>query len=461
MKNPRKAFIAALATAAVLLSACSTDTPPSGSPSDSPDAPSGGEFAGTPEGTLDAWGFENADDVGTSRLEYVKGKLTGVDIQLDATAFDSQKFVSRTASGDIPDVVQMDRRLVTTYAAQGLLAPLNECFVAQSVDPAKNYYPNVLEDVTYDGNIYAVPQFFQPPAIIINNRVAKAAGVVPEDIDTSNPEKLLAAIGKMYKEKGGNPVTLGLDPQAHSNTEMWVLSQGGKLVDEKGAPTLDDPSNIPAFEYIKKIYDAQGGYAKVKSFSDTFDFFGDKNQYVADQVGAELNMQWYPNVLSPYIDKIDLWTVPLKSNTGAPFAVTGGQSFVIPAAAENKVAACAWAVNLTTLDAWMAAGAARADTRAQDGAPNTGIMTGSPEADTAIKDKYVKPVGNEGFDQTVSAYYEVVSFGTSFGSSPAGETIKAELSNALISYLSGDKDAAKALSDAQAAANSAYNDIVS
>ncbi|MDR1432374.1 MAG: extracellular solute-binding protein [Propionibacteriaceae bacterium] len=460
MKNTRKAILAALAAAAVLLSACSSDTPAS-SPPTTPDAPSGGEFAGTPEGTLDAWGFENADDVGTSRLEHAKGILTGVDIQLDATAFDSQKFVSRTAGGDIPDVVQMERRLVTTYAAQGLLSPLNDCFAAQNVDPAKSYYKNVIDDVLYDGNIYAVPQFFQPPAIIINNRVAKAAGVVPEDIDTSDPDRLLAAIGKMYKEKDDKPVTIGFDPQAHSNTEMWVLSQGGKLVDDKGAPTLDDPSNVPAFEYIKKLYDAQGGYAKLKSFSDTFDFFGDKNQYVANQVGAEMNMQWYPNVLSPYLDEIDLWTVPLKSKAGEPFAVTGGQSFVIPANAENKVAACAWAVNLTTLDAWLAAGQARSDTRAQDGAPNTGIMTGSPEADQAIKDKWVKPVGNEGFDQTVSAYYDVVGFGTSFGSSPAGETIKAELSNALISYLSGDKDATKALADAQSAANSAYSDIVS
>ncbi|MDR2347678.1 MAG: extracellular solute-binding protein [Bifidobacteriaceae bacterium] len=409
---------------------------------------------------LDAWGFENADDVGQSRLDYVAELLTGVDVQLDPTAFDSQKFTSRIAGGDIPDVVQMDRRAVPTYAAQGLLTPLDECFVEQGGDPDEMYYPNVVDDITYDGKIWAVPQFFQPPAIMINNRVAKAAGVTPEDIDTSDPDRLIAAIEKMYAEAGGNPTTLGFDPQAHANTELWVLSQGGKLVDDQGAPTLDDPANAAAFEFIKRLYDAQGGYAKTKSFSDTFDFFGDLNQYVADQVGAELNMQWYPNVLAPYLDQIDLWTVPMRDKDGEPFAVAGGQAFVIPADAENKVAACAWAYNLTTLDAWMAAGTARAETRAADDAPNTGIMTGSPAADVAIKDKWVTPVGNEGFDQTVAAYYEVVSFGTSFGSTPAGESIKQELSNALISYLNGDKEAGKALADAQSAAMAAYDEIV-
>ena len=37
---------------------------------------------------------------------------------------------------------------------------------------------------------------------------------------------------------------------------------------------------------FRKLLNAQGGYAKVKSFKDTMDVFGDKNQYVADQVPA-------------------------------------------------------------------------------------------------------------------------------------------------------------------------------
>ena len=42
-------------------------------------------------------------------------------MSLDATGFDAQKFTTRLASGDVPDVVQMDRQFVATYAAQDLL----------------------------------------------------------------------------------------------------------------------------------------------------------------------------------------------------------------------------------------------------------------------------------------------------------------------------------------------------
>ncbi len=60
---------------------------------------------------------------GQSRLDYAAGQLPDVEVTLDATAFDAQKFTTRIASGDVPDVVQMDRRYVTTYAAQGFADP--------------------------------------------------------------------------------------------------------------------------------------------------------------------------------------------------------------------------------------------------------------------------------------------------------------------------------------------------
>jgi multiple sugar transport system substrate-binding protein len=419
----------------------------------------GGVDFTTQTGEITAWAFPNADDVGTSRLDYVAALLPDITANMDATNFDSQKFTTQIASGQVADVVQMDRRLVTTYAAQGLIMPLDACYEAVGVDPSTEYYSNVVADVTYDGHIWGVPQFFQPPAIIVNNRIAEAAGVSPEDFNTSDLDTLLAAIEATYQEVDGVPTVAGFDPQAHSNTELWVLALGGQLEDASGAPTLDNAANVAAFEWLKAVYDAQGGYAVLKSFTDTFDFFGEQNQYVADQVAAELNMQWYPNVLSPYMDQIDTRTVPVLDYNGDPFAVTGGQAFVIPVGAANPGAACAWAVNLTTTDAWWASGEARAATRAADGAPNTGLFTGNPAADQAIRDEWVKPSGNAGFDQTVQGFYDVVAYGTSFGSSPAGETIKAELSAALISYLLGEKTAEQALSDAQAAAITAYNDI--
>ncbi len=414
------------------------------------------DFTTAPEGDLSAWGFENADDVGQSRLDYAAEQLGDVEVNLDATAFDAQKFTTRIASGDVPDVVQMDRRYVTTYAAQGLIMPLDACFDAQDVSPRDHWYPAVVDDVTYQDAVWAVPQFYQPPAILLNKSVLAEAGVAADQFDTSKPDVLLDAIGKIYQEEGGVPTRLGFDPVATGQSGLWILATGGQLNDEDGAPTLDDPSNVAGIEMLKEITDAQGGFASVKSFTDSFDTFGDNNQYVAGQVGGQVNNQWYPNVLSPYVDQVELEAVPFRDSEGQPFTVASGTAFVIPAGAANPSAACAWMVNLTSDDAWMAAGEARAATREEDGGINTGLFTGSPGPDEAIREKWVTDSGNAGFDQVISTYYDVVADGQSFGSSPAGQEIQDELNNAVTAALLGDKSPEDALADAQQAAMRAY-----
>jgi multiple sugar transport system substrate-binding protein len=260
----------------------------------------------------------------------------------------------------------------------------------------------------------------------------------------------------MYQESGGVPSRLGFDPVATGQSGLWILGMGGQLNDEDGAPTLDDPSNIAGIEMLKQITDAQGGFAAVKSFTDSFDTFGENNQFVAGQLGAQVNAQWYPNVLSPYADQIQLEAVPFRDADGEPFSVASGTAFVIPVGAKNPAAACAWMTELTSDDAWMAAGEARAATLESEGGLNTGLFTGSPASDQAIREQYVGETGNAGFDQTISTFYDVVDYGQSFGSSPAGQEIQNELNNAVTAALLGDKTPEEALADAQQAAMRAY-----
>ncbi len=444
----RRLLLPALGTAALLLlSGCTSG----------PDADADGAFTDDATGELKAWGFDNADEVGTSRLDYAEGQLSDVEITIDQTAFDAQKFTTRAASGVIPDVVQMDRNFVATYAAQGLITPLDQCFAVHDVDPAERYYPSVVDDITYDDHVWAVPQFYQPPAIMLNTRVMAAAGVTADQIDTSKPDALLAAVTKLYQANGNTPALLGLDPVAPSQAGLWLLGMGGQVIGDDGEPTLDDESNRVAVDFLKQLLDAQGGYAKVKSFTDSFDTFGDGNQFVTDQVAAQVDAQWYVNVLTPYVDQVQISAVPFRGPDGQPFTVASGTSFVIPSAAKNRDAACAWALALTSQDAWLAAGDARAATIDETpGAINTGLFTGSPEADQAIRDAHVVPSGNTGFDETIATFYDVVPNGTSLGASPAGQQIQTELQNALASVFLGDKTTEQALADAQAAAMRAY-----
>ncbi|MCU1438383.1 MAG: sugar transporter substrate-binding protein [Naasia sp.] len=416
------------------------------------------DFSQAPTGTLNAWGFENADDVGQARLDFAAEQLSDVEIEIEATAFDAQKFTAATASGNVPDIVQMSSRYVGTFAAQGLIQPLDECLAENDVDE-DHWYEHVMADVTYDDQVYAVPQFYQPPAIITNTRLLEAAGLAPEDIDTSDHAGLVAQVSALYKESGGNPSTLGLFPDLPALAGLWFLGNGGSLIDDEGKPTLDDPANVETLDFLKELTDAQGGYAKMKSFIDTFDMFGAENQYVKDQVAAGIYAQWYPNVLAATQANITINAVPFKDQDGNPFTVASGTAFVIPVGAENPAAACAWALNLTSDDAWMAAGDARATTIEEDPDPNrmnTGLFTGSPSADEAIREAFVVPTGNAGFDQVIDTFYQVASEGKSYGSSAAGLEIDTNLQTAVVAALNGEKSSEEALTDAQDAAMRAW-----
>ncbi|MFI5908385.1 ABC transporter substrate-binding protein [Dactylosporangium sp. NPDC051541] len=451
----RRLVIATVGVATVL--AATTACGSSGGGSGTADAV---DFGAKATGTLSAWGFNNADDVGKARIGYAAQQLGDVKIEMDQTGFDAQKFTTRLASGNVPDVVQMDRELVVTYAAQNLVLPLDKCLAANTVDAKQRWYPNVVADVTYKSQVWAVPQFYQPAAILLNRTLMETAGVTDADIDTSKPDQLIAAIAKLYKANGDVPATLGFNPQATGQIPLWLVAMGGKVADADGKPTLTDPANAAAIELLKKIVDAQGGYAKYKSLTDSFDVFGDKNQFVKNQVAAEVDAQWYPNVLSPYKDQVKLGAVPFRGKDGQPVTQAGGTAFVIPAKAKNPAAACKWALALTEDGAWNAAADARAATVKEKQSVNTGLFTGSPAADKAIRDKYITPSGNAGFDQVIGTYYDIVATGKSAGASPAGQQIKQETLNAVTAALLGTKTVQKALEDAQAASMNAYKNVV-
>ena len=67
-------------------------------------------------GTLDIYGYGPGDDVQENRATYAAQQLSGVTIKREAPSFDDQAFLTRLASGDIPDLVRMGRPSVGLYA---------------------------------------------------------------------------------------------------------------------------------------------------------------------------------------------------------------------------------------------------------------------------------------------------------------------------------------------------------
>jgi multiple sugar transport system substrate-binding protein len=403
-------------------------------------------------------GMTTGDEVATSRVTYAADHMKGVTITLNKADFDAQKFAAQLASGQVPDIVQMDRSDVAEYAAKGLIYPLDQCYSVNNVKPDSHYYPAVIDSMKYNGKVYGIPQFWQTSALMLNMRLLDKAGVPASDFNTSDPTKLLAAAKKLTViGSDGAPTQIGLDPNMPGNASSWFLVFGGKIVDSNGKPTLNDPNNIKALTFLKSLYKEEGGYDKAKSFTNTFDYFGNDNQFVKDQVAAEFNQQWYPNVLTGNTAGVDISGIALKNPQNQSIGIADGAALVIPKGAKNPSAACKWALEMTSDGAWITATKARLKTVAKTpGAIFTGLFTGSSTADKIINDQYTKPSGNKGFDEVIAAYNDSLKHGVSLGSSSAGLDVNTELQNAIVPALDGTKTVKEALDDAQAAAMLAY-----
>jgi len=301
---PRRAVAAATVFVVTIL-ALTACNPAASKPETGVDG-STGVFTKDLSGTLKTSGYNPSDEVGISRSDLAAQKVAPVKVSMDTTNFDPQKFAAQAASGNVPDLVQVDRSVVGTLADKGLIRPLTDCFSTWGADPGSLYYEAALKDVTYDKQIYAVPQFFQASILIGDKRVMAKAGVTDADLDTSKPDAIIAAAKKMYVASGGKPSVLGFDGDLPGSAALWLAVFGGAPNDETGKPTLDASNNAKALTWMKQLMDAQGGYAAVKSFKDTMDVFGDGNEYVKDQVGVQTWAQWYVNVLANTSSKVSI-----------------------------------------------------------------------------------------------------------------------------------------------------------
>jgi multiple sugar transport system substrate-binding protein len=241
---------------------------------------------------------------------------------------------------------------------------------------------------------------------------------------------------------------------------LWPAIHGVELLGEDGlSAKLDDPATIDVYTNYKKLVDAQGGWTKVKSFKDSWDFFGAKNPFVTDQVGAMVVEQWYLTVLAETAPtKIDFTVVPIKGKDGNPVTIQVGGSWVIPNKSKNPQAACQFAKLMTSLDAWLAAANAKTAVFGKEGKYYAGTYTGNKSADEQIfgadnSGGIWKP-GTQGdqfaqFDDAVSSALELQPNAIEEPASPIGNQFNTSLQNALNRILQGEQDVPAALKRAQ------------
>jgi multiple sugar transport system substrate-binding protein len=417
---------------------------------------SGSSSGGTPSGSLTIMGFGGEDEVAQARITAFQQAYPDVKVTHNKGDFDAQQFLTALSSGNPPDLVYMDRNLIGTYAAKGVVEPLTDCVKQQSIDTSQ-YRPAAMRSVTYKDTVYGIPEFYVVQVNLIDAKSLQKAGVDPSAIQTKDWGALEKTATQLYEHNGTKIQRIGFDPKLPDSFPLWALINGAQLVKDDGSPNLDDPKAVEALDYSVTLVKDQGGWSNFKAFRDSFDIFGDTNPLTKGTITAFPMENWYVNVLRDSIPAgLKLAATQITDRSGNPVSTLGGSTWAIPKGAKNPTAACAWMKTMTSTQTWMKAADARMAKVQKDKSFFTGLFTANTKADQQIRDKYLKAAPQPGFDQAIKAFYDTLDKATALNPSPAGAQIDAAWKSAVARALGG-QPAQQALGQAQKEAQAAFD----
>jgi multiple sugar transport system substrate-binding protein len=411
--------------------------------------------------TLNIYGFGPGDDVANGRAAYATAQLGNtVDVENPRGGFNDQAFLAMLASGNLPDVVYMGRRLIGTYAARRALLPLANCIRSENID-TKQYRAAALAEVRYQGQTYALPEFTNQITIIVDDNVAADAGVNVNAISTKNWAALRRLNKRLLKIEGGKLTRIGFDPKIPEFFPLWVkwFGKSSSVIAPNGRPQLNTPQAVAALNFTLSLIRDHGGWDKFKAFRDTFDFFGRQNPLVKDQIAAWPMESFIYNVFANNSPNSPLTAKYFVNRKGGPITMFSGSGWAIPRGAKDPDLACKWMKAMTSVDAWKTVARNRLNARRNLNPPQafTGLYTANAKADVAIFEDIYQPMGNRQFDEAVQKLYTVPRYAFALPPSRASAEINQAMIDAVNRALAGSQTPRAALNQAQREAMAAYD----
>jgi len=408
--------------------------------------------------TLNIYGMGGRDDVAQGRLDFATDALgSTVEVSNPVNGFNDQAFLARLAAGDVPDLVYLSRNSVGTYAARNAFLPLANCIRSQSID-TKQYRAAALSEVRYKGQIYALPEFTNQITLLVNQDVARAAGVAMADIQTTNWKRLRAANKKLLKIEDGRLTRIGFDPKIPEFFPLWVKWFGKDLISKDGLKAqLNTREAVAALAYTVSLINDHGGWNRFKAYRDTFDFFGRGNPFARNQIGAMPFESFIYNVFADNSPQIDLVAKYFTNRKGGPITLFSGSGWAIPRGARDQDLACQFMKAMTSVEAWKKVGKARFDLRKRQGRAFTGLYTANTRADVAVFEDIYQPIGKKAFDDAVTLLVRAPRYGFAIPLSPASAEFRQAWIDAINRVLNGQQSPRAALDQAQREAQTAID----
>ncbi len=224
------------------------------------------------------------------------------------------KFLLAVVGGDPPDVMASWQRVLPTWAASGMLTPLDTLMsTADRRAFERDAYPVAKKIGSYSGRLYGMAIGVNAWALYYRKDHLRQIGVDPERLPDSL-EALLALGRKLDRfDAQGNLTRLGFLPAAQG-LELQHLAPlfGGGFYDEaNGQLLLDTPENRRALGYLV-AQRAALGLDRVTRFDSAQNAgFGLEWPFATGSISITLDGQWRVEQLAKFVPDLDYGVMPV------------------------------------------------------------------------------------------------------------------------------------------------------
>lgn len=169
------------------------------------------------------------------------------------------QLAAQSAAGDPPDLVTMHAGVISDYAADGLLEPVDPYLNSAGIRPAE-FTDATRRSVTIGNRIWALPWDTHGGLFHVNLALFRKAGLMRGDkpVLPNSAEEFLAQ-ARQFKERTGKPYLIqsnvGDPAYAARNQYTYMMAQGAALFPDPKHLRLSTPVGRQVASFFKRIND--------------------------------------------------------------------------------------------------------------------------------------------------------------------------------------------------------------
>ena len=277
------------------------------------------------------WGEARARDLAAKFM----AANPGINIKLEVTTSDGlpQRVLTALRSGSPPDILEVQHGWVNGYAQNNLVVPLDD-----TIQDRADYSPAAIDNVSWNGKLWALPYRMETHGIIYNKGHFKAAGLDAEKPPQTWTELNAAAKALTKDGRFGFGITGGGEVGNtifRSLPFIWMTG-GGIVSDDVKTAIVNKPEAVQAVTFYTDFYK--------NKLAPTSTLENDGNSlrrlFIADKVSAYQSGQFDIGSIRKENPNIDIGVMMLPAPEGKkPAAILGGWSFVLSKDAKNPTEA--------------------------------------------------------------------------------------------------------------------------